>query len=141
MNGAPSDDVNSPPMARLRVLAAEDNAGVRLILEAILGEVAEIVLAANGAEAVQAFESDTFDLVLMDLRMPVMNGLAAAAAIRAREAAMGAPRTPIAILSGGDDMSDRRHAMAAGADHFIAKPLSAESLLAGVETTLALARR
>ncbi|MBO9547501.1 ATP-binding protein, partial [Caulobacter sp.] len=88
------------PRAPLRVLAAEDNHVNQLVLKAILGQagIAPRVVA-NGAQAVEAWRDGGWDLVLMDVHMPVMDGVAAVHEIRRLEAAEGRARTPIIALT------------------------------------------
>jgi CheY-like chemotaxis protein len=105
----------------------------QLILEPF-GAVLTVV--GNGAEAVEALERSAFDLVLMDMQMPVMDGLAATREIRRREQERKVHPTPIAMLSA--NAMDDHVAMGAeaGADWHIAKPITPDSLLAGVVATL-----
>jgi signal transduction histidine kinase len=126
---------------RLRILAVDDNPANRRVLELILESAgADIVLASAGAEAVAAHAAGRFDLILMDMAMPGMDGAEATRAIRARERETGAARTPIAMLSADSSDAQRTRAASAGADHYIAKPLTAASLFEGAERTLAAAQ-
>jgi len=119
---------------RLRVLLAEDHPVNQRVVQLILAEhVAELVIVGDGAQAIAAFESGTFDVVLMDMQMPVMDGLTGARAIRAVEAARpGVPRTPILMLSANAMAEHRDAAREAGADLHLAKPVSASDLLAAL---------
>lgn len=120
----------------LRVLLAEDHPVNQRVVELILQPYAiELIIVADGAAAVEAHASETFDLVLMDMQMPGMDGLAATRAIRAQE--IGRVRTPIAMLSANAMSRHREEAEAAGADLHIAKPVTAEALLAGMARALA----
>jgi CheY-like chemotaxis protein len=123
----------------LRILLAEDNVTNQKVVSLILEPLgAELSVVENGAEAVEAFRAGAFDLVLMDLQMPMMDGLAATRAIRAMEA--GEPsrtRTPIAVLSANAMAHHRDEALQAGADLHIAKPVTARGLIQGVERALA----
>ena len=102
----------------------------RVVQLILAGHVAELVTVEDGAEAVAACESDTFDVVLMDMQMPVMDGLSATRAIRALEAARpDAPRTPILMLSANAMAEHRDAARDAGADLHLAKPVTARDLL------------
>ncbi|MDB5457190.1 MAG: multi-sensor hybrid histidine kinase [Caulobacter sp.] len=122
----------------LRVLLAEDHAINQRVVQLILGPYgAEVTTVADGAQAVEVFKAGTFDLVLMDMQMPVMDGLAATRAMRAHEAdSPERPRTPIAMLSANAMAQHRQDALAAGADVHIAKPVTAASLIAGVGEAL-----
>jgi signal transduction histidine kinase/FixJ family two-component response regulator len=113
----------------LRVLAAEDNAINQLVLKTLLAQVGvEPVIVTNGAEAVEAFESGAFDLILMDVQMPVMDGPAATRAIRAREAASGAAPTRIVALTANAMSHQVESYHAAGMDGFLAKPIEVAEL-------------
>ena len=117
-----------------RILLAEDHVINQRVVELILEPVgAVLVKVENGEAAVRAFQSDVFDLVLMDMQMPVMDGLAATRAIRAHEArSPGRGRTPVVMLSANAMRQHSDEAMAAGADLHLAKPVTAASLLAAV---------
>ncbi|MFC7377121.1 ATP-binding protein [Brevundimonas sp. GCM10030266] len=141
--GAPVVETGVAPMpmiARaLRVLLAEDHPTNQRVVQLILqGQGVEVEIVENGADAVDAFKADEFDLVLMDMQMPVMDGLSATRAIRAVEAASPQRlRVPILMLS-ANAMDEHRAAGAeAGADGHIAKPITAASLLAGMQDALA----
>ncbi|MFK0298201.1 ATP-binding protein [Brevundimonas sp. NPDC090276] len=119
------------PSRLLRVLLAEDHPVNQRVVQLILaGHVAELVTVDDGAQAVAACESGTFDVVLMDMQMPRMDGLSATRAIRAMEAARPtAPRTPILMLSANAMTEHREAARDAGADLHLAKPVTARDLL------------
>jgi PAS domain S-box-containing protein len=122
----------------LRVLLAEDHPTNQRVVQLILSsQGAEVVVAADGAQAVAAFQADEFDIILMDMQMPVMDGLAATRAIRALEAGSpGRGRIPVVMLSANAMLEHRQEAILAGADSHIAKPITAASLLAGIEAVL-----
>ena len=127
------------PDRPLRVLAADDNPTNRKVLELMLEAAGvEVVTVENGFEAVEAWRGGAFDAVLMDLRMPVTDGLSAIRAIRAEEQAVGRPRTPAIVLSANTAPDDRTASAAAGADGHIGKPIRAEALFAALEGVLAL---
>ena len=119
----------------LRVLLAEDHPTNQRVVQLILAsQGAEVVIAGDGAQAVAAFEAGVFDVVLMDMQMPVMDGLTATRALRAHEAATpGRTRTPVVMLSANAMAEHREESLAAGADSHVAKPITAASLLAGIE--------
>ena len=128
-----------PMMARaLRVLLAEDHPTNQRVVQLILqGQGVEVVIVEDGAAALAAFQADDFDLVLMDMQMPVMDGLTATRAIRAAEAATPQrPRIPIVMLSANAMAEHRAEGALAGADGHIAKPITASSLLAGMQAAL-----
>jgi CheY-like chemotaxis protein len=117
----------------LRVLVADDNPTNRMVAELILATVgASVATVENGRQAVEATAASPFDVVLMDLQMPEMDGLTAIRAIRAREAGEGAQRTPIVVLSANVMRDHVEASAAAGADGHIGKPFRAEDLIAAV---------
>jgi two-component system, sensor histidine kinase len=129
-------------LAGMRILVAEDHPTNRRVIELILGPLGlELTMAADGQEAVDAFRPGGFDLVLMDMQMPRLDGLAATRAIRRLEREAGAPPTPIAMLTANAMAEHRQMALEAGADHHIAKPFTPDSLFAGVAEAIANAGR
>lgn len=126
------------PAPSMRVLVADDNATNRKVIELMLGAAgAYPTSVADGQQAVEAWTAGAYDVVLMDLRMPVMDGLAAIRAIRAAEAATGRARTPVIVLSANTSPQDHRASAAAGADGHIGKPIQAGDLLAALAEALA----
>lgn len=129
-------EAGRPP---LRVLAADDNPTNRKVLELMLGAAgAEVISVENGEQAVEAWRGGAFDVVLMDLRMPVMDGLDAIRAIRKAEAP-GLPRAPIIVVSANTSPGDLLASTAAGADRHISKPVRAEALFDAISGVLAVA--
>ena len=117
----------------LDILVAEDHAANRRVVELILDAVdARLTTVENGAEAVAAATARRFDLILMDIQMPVMDGLTAIRAIRAHEAAHDLPRTPILTLTANAMREHVESSTAAGADGHISKPIRAPALLDAV---------
>jgi CheY-like chemotaxis protein len=118
----------------LQILLAEDHEINRRVIELILHPIgACLTMAEDGAQALDAYGRQGFDLVLMDMQMPVMDGLAATRAIRAYELQRpGRPRTPIIMLSANAMRHHTEEARAAGADLHLAKPVTAEKLLQAV---------
>ena len=122
-------------LGSLRVLAAEDNSVNQLVLKTLLAQIGiEPVLVSNGRDAVGAWEAGDWDMILMDVQMPEMDGLTATGLIRARETELGRDRTPIIALT-ANAMS---HQIAAyfdtGMDGHIAKPIEARKLFQVVST-------
>jgi signal transduction histidine kinase/DNA-binding response OmpR family regulator len=120
---------------RLRVLVAEDNeVNVRLAVALLgkLGHAATVV--GDGQSAVDAQARERFDLVLMDVQMPVLGGLDAARAIRAAEGASTAapPRVPIVALTAHAMKGDREDCLAAGMDDYVTKPVRLSDLAAAI---------
>jgi len=130
----PTASQDTPPENRpLRALAAEDNAVNQLVLRTLLDQIGiEAVIVADGAEAVAAWEEGDFDLVLMDIQMPRMDGPTATRAIREREAAAGKRRTPIIALTANVMRHQVDDYAAAGMDAFVAKPIAITELFAAI---------
>lgn len=117
----------------LQVLLAEDHPTNRAVVEAILGLFnVELKSVENGQEAVEAFTSDAYDVVLMDLQMPVMDGLTAIREIRKIESASGRNRTPIFAVTANAMTSHVTASMDAGADRHIAKPILPDDLIGAI---------
>jgi signal transduction histidine kinase/AmiR/NasT family two-component response regulator len=124
----------SPESARLRVLAAEDNSTNQLVLRTLLEQVGIAVhIVSDGQEAVAAWRSSHWDLVLMDIQMPVMDGLAATRAIRGLEAAEGRPRTPIVAVTANAVAEQAAEYMEIGMDGLVPKPIQLHQLLAVID--------
>ncbi|PZQ51858.1 MAG: hypothetical protein DI570_24840, partial [Phenylobacterium zucineum] len=118
------ESVTGEEMAPLRVLAAEDNPTNTLVLRTLLEQVGvSVVVVENGARAVEAWRAGSFDLVLMDVQMPVMDGPTATRAIRAIEAAEGRERTPVVALTANTLVHQQVEYAAAGMDGCLAKPI------------------
>jgi signal transduction histidine kinase/ActR/RegA family two-component response regulator len=123
----------------LRVLVADDHETNRTVARLILeGVGVEVVCVEDGAQAVDAVVGDSFDLVFMDMQMPVMDGLAAIREIRAREHAQGGRRMPILMLSANAMPEHVAAAHDAGADGHVAKPITPPRLVAAIEQALSL---
>jgi CheY-like chemotaxis protein/PAS domain-containing protein len=119
--------------APVHVLVADDNPTNRKVIELMLAAAgATTISVENGQAALDAWRTATFDVVLMDLRMPVMDGLEAIRAIRAEEVQSRRPATPVIVLSANTSPEDRRASAQAGADGHIGKPIRAEDLLAAI---------
>jgi len=131
--GEEADPV-SASLKGLRVLLADDHPinqrVVQLILEPFQVKVTTVE---NGQQALDAFQAGDFDLVLMDMQMPVMDGLAATRALRRFEAAHPArPRAAVIMLSANAMRQHRLEAEAAGADLHVPKPVTAQRLIEGI---------
>ncbi|MGV9005307.1 MAG: ATP-binding protein [Brevundimonas sp.] len=125
--------LESGPGRPLRILLADDHATNRRVVELILAQApVELIMVEDGAQALEAFRNGAFDLVLMDMQMPVMDGLAATREIRLHEATLGLPRTPIIMLTANALAEHVTAAAEAGADLHLAKPFNAAQLLAVV---------
>ena len=111
-----------------RVLLVEDNAVNQMVAESLLERRGfDVVVASNGREGVDAFQRERFDLVLMDIQMPEMDGFEALAAIRAIEEPTGR-HTPVVALTAHALKEDRERCLAAGMDDYLSKPIEAAKL-------------
>jgi CheY-like chemotaxis protein/HPt (histidine-containing phosphotransfer) domain-containing protein len=120
-----------------RVLLVEDvMVNVKLVLGILEKTSVEVSLAENGQAALELLDRETFDLILMDLQMPVMDGLEATRRIRAREQHTG-ERVPILAMTAHAMGSDRDRCLAAGMSGYLAKPIRAADLYAELERWLA----
>jgi CheY-like chemotaxis protein len=117
----------------LCVLLAEDNAVNQLVARRLLEKRGHrVTVVGNGREALDATEQPVFDVVLMDLEMPVMGGLEATAAIRSREQATGG-HIPIIAMTAHAMVGDREKCLAVGMDGYVSKPVHSEELYAALE--------
>jgi signal transduction histidine kinase/CheY-like chemotaxis protein len=122
----------APKILGLRILLAEDNPVNALLAKSLLKRNGcHVDAVGNGAEAIAALETAPYDLVLMDVHMPVMGGFDATRAIRAKGGRMAA--TPIVALTAAAMEEDRRACKAAGMDDFITKPLDPDMLSSVLE--------
>jgi PAS domain S-box-containing protein len=127
--------IKPPPGARGRILIAEDGEANQLVAAAILRKAGYAVdLARDGEEALGAARTAAYDLVLMDVRMPRMDGLAATAAIRALEGPAG--RVPIIAMTAAVMPNEVARCLEAGMDGHVAKPMDLTALLAAVSDIL-----
>jgi CheY-like chemotaxis protein len=109
------------------ILLVEDNEINRdLVMESLEGMPFEVDVAVTGVEGVSKFEDGRYDLVIMDLQLPLMDGLEAAGRIRAIEARTGAPRTPIIAATAHAYPRDRKRCIEAGMDDYLSKPFDLE---------------
>jgi two-component system sensor histidine kinase/response regulator len=123
----------------LRILLAEDglvNQRVAIGFLELRGH--EVMIANTGKEAVEALEKRPFDVVLMDVHMPEMDGIEAVKAVRAKERATG-QHVPIIALTASAMKGDRERCLDAGMDGYVSKPFSAEQLIEAVERTVTVA--
>ncbi|WP_293319455.1 ATP-binding protein [Phenylobacterium sp.] len=122
----------------LRVLAAEDNQVNQLVLSTLLGQLGvEPSFVADGAQALEAWRREPWDLILMDAQMPVMDGVEATRLIRAEEAGSGRLRTPIIALTANALSHQVAEYVACGMDEVVAKPLEVSRLVEAMNTALA----
>jgi signal transduction histidine kinase/CheY-like chemotaxis protein len=128
------DGSERPPAVRTRrILLAEDGlVNQRVVVELLNARGHEVVVAANGREALEALERESFDMVLMDVQMPVMDGFEATAAIRAHDREAGV-HVPVIALTAHAMSGDKERCLEAGMDGYLAKPVRADELYAAVE--------
>ena len=126
--GGNSGEAERGPAASLRVLVAEDNAVNQRLARRLLEKRGhQVVVASNGREALEAIAINTFDLVLMDVQMPELDGFEATAALRAKEAADGS-HLPVIALTAHAMKGDRERCLAAGMDGYLSKPIRPQEL-------------
>lgn len=126
------------PMRDLNILLVEDNTTNQRVFEIMLEPLGlKPSIVNNGAEGVEAFATAHYDVIFMDMQMPVMDGLAATREIRAQERAANRSRTPIVMLTANATKGHRREALEAGADLHLTKPVTIESLYEAMEICLA----
>ncbi len=119
----PEDDSQA---LEIRVLAAEDNAVNQLVLKTLLHQIGvDPVVVENGALAVEAWEQGEWDVILMDVQMPIMDGPTATRAIRDRETLLRRKRTPIIALTANAMSHQIAGYLACGMDGYVAKPIEA----------------
>ena len=132
------EEAAEAPSGAPRVLVADDHPTNRKVVELMLAEVADIVTVENGLEAVEMYGLVTPDLILMDMQMPVMDGLEAVRRIRAAEAASGASRVPIIMLTANARPEHVRASREAGADLHLQKPITSAALFAAISEAMEL---
>jgi signal transduction histidine kinase/ActR/RegA family two-component response regulator len=142
---SPTDSAsqNAGPAARVeheagvRLLAAEDNATNQQVLAAVMESLGiDVDIVGDGRQAVEAWQVCNYDLILMDIQMPVMDGIAAAQEIRAAERASGRTRTPIIALTANALTHQVAEYMAAGMDGHVAKPIEIAKLYEAISATI-----
>lgn len=131
---APARRISQIARHRLRILVAEDNpVNQELVLHLLQRRGHSVIIAETGREAVAAAEHHKFDLVLMDVQMPELNGLDATRQIREKEKATG-QHLPIFAMTAHAMDGDRERCLEAGMDGYFAKPIEPRSLLAAIES-------
>ena len=119
----------------LTVLVAEDNLVNQRLVAALLDKVGHtVVIAKNGREAIEHFKSQYFDLVLMDVQMPEVDGFEATYEIRKHQSEQGNYRIPIVAVTAHATAADRKHCLSAGMDEYLAKPIRADDLYQLIES-------
>jgi CheY-like chemotaxis protein len=132
----PMTNPTHPQASTLHVLIVEDMPMNQLLLKSYLSKMGHTgVVASDGEKALTCIAKFTFDIVLMDVMMPVMDGMDALKAIRAQEKTSGA-HLPIIMVTGQTEEDDKARLQRAGADGFLAKPIDAKLLLAEMNRVL-----
>jgi two-component system, sensor histidine kinase and response regulator len=122
----------SPPSTGLHILLAEDNRVNQTLAMRLLAKRGHtVVIAGDGREALAALDRESFDLVLMDVQMPEMDGFEATAAIRAREKDTGT-HIPIVAMTARAMSGDRERCITAGMDDYVSKPINLAELSAAI---------
>ncbi len=133
---APAPAPKKAAPGALRVLVVDDNAVNQRLASILLeGRGHGVVLAGNGREALARLSADRFDVVLMDVQMPEMDGFEATAAIRAQESKTG-DRVPIVGVTAHAIKGDRERCLAAGMDGYVSKPIRPETLFEAIDAVL-----
>jgi CheY-like chemotaxis protein len=131
----PSDSSRHEPPADpaepLNILVAEDNAVNQALVRRLLTRRGhQVTMTADGRAALDEFQRQRFDVILMDVQMPEMDGLTATMEIRGRESRNHLPRTPIIALTANAMTGDRATCLAAGMDGYVSKPIRTTDLFA-----------
>ncbi len=138
-----TNKASSPENSKIpRLLIAEDNNINQLVIEHMIDtELYDIIFVENGSVAYNTYRKDEFDLILMDISMPVMDGIDATKAIRKYEQANDLPPTPIIALTAHALNTDRDNFLSIGMDDYIAKPINLLKLTKILEKWLVKATR
>jgi signal transduction histidine kinase/ActR/RegA family two-component response regulator len=140
--GAPAELVDAQPVEEaeagaLRLLAAEDNPTNQQVLAAVMGSLGiDVDIVGDGAQAVEAWGKGGYDLILMDIQMPVMDGIDAARAIRAAEKEQNCRRIPIVALTANALSHQVEEYMRAGMDGHVPKPIEIAKLYDAISRAL-----
>ena len=118
----------------MRILVAEDTpANQRLVTTILKKRGHHVRVAQNGAEALEIFQREPFDLILMDVQMPVLDGFEATSAVRARESTVR-DRVPIVAMTAHAMRGDRERCLSAGMDAYVSKPIDVPKLIELIES-------
>jgi two-component system, sensor histidine kinase and response regulator len=142
MSHSDSTPTNSPAAEEdgLNVLLAEDNITNQKLAVAILRKQGHrVTIAGDGKQAVEFYEREKFDLILMDMQMPEMDGIEATAAIRLLERSSGT-HIPIVAVTANAMLGDRERCLNAGMDDYLSKPLRADGLVSIIQRVMALSK-
>ena len=130
----PTETEDAGGLSGLKLLVAEDNKTNRLVVKTMVKKNGiELLFASNGIEALDSFVPFAPDIVLMDMSMPVMDGIEATKAIRQLEAELSLPRCPIIALTANAMKGDRELCLKAGMDDYLSKPIVKTKLLGNLK--------
>ena len=133
----PGHRSTAPAAHGLKILLAEDNVVNQKLAMAMLSHLGhEVHVVSDGAQAVERTAHQGFDLILMDMQMPVMNGLDATREIRARERG-GVKHQPIVAMTANAMSGDRERCLQAGMDGYISKPIQVDRMVAEIDRVMA----
>ena len=128
----------APPYGALKILLAEDNPVNQLLAVRMLENAGyTVTIAGDGTQALEAVRRERFDLVLMDVQMPLLGGLEATEALRKEELASGGDRIPVIAMTASTMQGDRERCLAAGMDDYVSKPIDMRQLRAAMERVTA----
>jgi len=131
------DSESDSKARKLRILVAEDNAMNQRLIARILEKMGhEVIVADDGRRALEKLAQGKFDLVAMDMQMPVMDGLETTREIRSREQASGR-HIPIVAMTANAFEEDRRKCFEAGMDGYVVKPLSVAAVQKEIDRVMA----
>lgn len=129
-----ANSLNSPanePPPPLKILLADDMPmNIDLAVKLLTRRGHKVTAVENGQQAVETFQRETFDVILMDVHMPIADGLEATRAIRALEA--GQSHIPIIAMTANNDESDKEDCRSAGMDGFITKPIEIKTIVSTI---------
>ena len=118
-------------MAKRRILVADDEEGIRESLNLILGEEYQLIFARDGAETLERLRGETFDLALLDIKMPKLDGLEVLRRLQQSER-----RTPVVVLTAYQSIELAKEAVKLGAVDYLPKPFEREQILNAVNDIL-----
>ena len=118
-------------MSRRRILVADDEEGIRESLNLILGEEYQLIFARDGAETLERLRGETFDLALLDIKMPKLDGLEVL-----RQLKLSERRTPVVVLTAYQSIELAKEAVKLGAVNYLPKPFEREQILSAVNEVL-----
>lgn len=130
--------VEDKPLEGIKVLVAEDDlVNQRYIMRLLEKMGCEVALAENGQDAIDALKAEKFNVVLMDIEMPIMNGIEATKAIRLKDTGCLDPKVPIVALTAHAMWGDQQRCLHAGMDDYVSKPVEIDTVAAIIQSITA----